>query len=309
VRPRLPAAVVLGTVVALVAGAAIFGAEAGSSGPSSATVFAQQVLGEATVPPGGQETKGIHTVTVRWLGGWGATLGVEGVVGAHAFYLYDEPRETVTHYVEAHLPPGAVLSAYGTHSGVVTAITETLAVSGPDEYMATLTYQVAATNGTGTQSELRIDAKTIWEPARPASEQAPSNDDVRVTGYGYVGRTSPRRPVTVALRPPRAHALVRVFDSLPLGPGPSECHENTTYFRLVIFPPTGDAPSFRVAGEACDAGVDVTQDGRAAFLSDRSCALLHAVAAVLPHSAAATKHVSARCLSAWERRGLPAPNV
>lgn len=284
-RPRLPAAVLLGIVGALVAGAAVIGAEGGPSGPSSASVFAQR------------------------LGGWGDTLGVEGVVGAHAFYLYDEPRATVARYVETHLPPGAVLSGYGTNSGVVTVVTETLAVSGPNEYLAMLTYQVAATKGSGTQSELRIDAKTIWEPSRPAAERAPSDDSVQVTGYGYFVRTLPRRPVTVVLRPTGAQPLVRAFDSLPLGPGPPECLGDTTYFELVISPPAGGGPTFRVGGDACGAEVGVAQDGTAvAYLSDQSCALLHAVGAALPASASATKHMAAMCSSGRKRKGLSAPS-
>jgi len=164
VRFRISAVAVLGIAGLLSGGAAALGADSASSLPSGATAFAQAVLSEATVPPGGQLTSGIHTVEANWLAGWGPTPGTADIVGAHAFYLDDEARASVVHYIETHLPRGAILSGYGTANGLVTEVTETVALSGPDEYLAMLTYQVAPTNDTGTRSELRIDAKTVWVP-------------------------------------------------------------------------------------------------------------------------------------------------
>lgn len=285
-----------GTAVRIDSRRAVLG-RAAPSGASSAPAFAQSVLAEATVPPGGQPTRGIHTLEVRWLGGWGDTPGVGGVVGAHAFYLYDEPPATVAHYIRAHPPSGAISTGYGTHDGVVTAVTETLAVSGPDEYMAALTYKVAPTNGTGTRSELRIDAKIVWVPPRLTSELATSGESAQVTGYRTSSvRSLPSGPATVTLSPSQTQRVIEAFDSLSLGPPSVGCLEGVQYFTLVIRPRSGAVPSFRATENQCGNQVYVTENGKTVTpLWDQHCALLEAVGAVVPDRATATKRAAAAC--------------
>ncbi len=290
-RSRLPAVAVLGIVGLLTAGAAGLAIETAPPASSSATAFARSVLAEAAVPPGGRPTR-----------------------GPHASYLYDEPPATVVRYVETHLPPGAILSGYGTHgtarAGVVTVVTETLPVSGPDEHMAGLTYQVAATNGPGTRSELRIDAHTVWVPPRSGSELATDGETAEVTGYrtASVTKLHPSGPVTVTLSPSRAAKLVRAFDSLPLGPSSVDCLEDVTDFSIVIHPRFGVGAPFSVTGYACGNSVGVSENRKAVpSLWDQHCALIDAVDAVLPARATATKSAEAVCSRSHSRRGLSPP--
>lgn len=301
-------ALVLGIMGLLTVGAAVLGVATAAPEPSSREAFAEAVLAQATVPPGGQPTRGIHTLETRWLGGWGATPGTGGVVGSHAFYLYDEPPKTVIRYIVGHPAPGSVLSGYGTHDGVVTAVTETVALSGPDQYLAQLTYQVAATNGTWTKSELRIDAKTVWVPPRSSTELAQNGGGVEVTGFHTLSIPGPPRgPVTVVVTGPRAEHVIRAFDSLPLGPSSISCLEGLEDFSLDISKHEGTPATFDATENACVNYVDVTARGKPApALSDRSCALLVAVAAALPARAHATKSAAAACLHGKRRRqGLP----
>ncbi len=295
----------------LTAGAAVLGTATAPTGPPDRQAFAETVLARATLPPGGRPTRGIRTVQVRWLGGWGATPGIPGVSDAHAFYLYDEPPRTVTRYVATHLPQGAATSGYGTHDGVVTVVTEVIPVSGPDEYMAELTYQVAPTNGAWTKSELRVDAKTVWVPPRSPKERAAAGSLVEVTGFRALSVTTPPGgPVTVVLAGRRAASIIRAFNSLPLGPSSVGCHDDLTYFVLDIDPHEGLPPAFRAVGDACASSVGVSSHGEPRpSLSDRSCVLLEAVAGALPDKARATRSAAAQC-ARRERRpaGLP-PSV
>lgn len=290
-RSRPPAVAVLGVVGILAAGAAALAIETAPSAPSSATAFARSVLAEATVPPGGRPTKGPRTS-----------------------YLYDEPPATVVRYVETHLPPGAILSGYGTHvsarGGVVTVVTETLPVSGPDEHMAALAYQVVATNGPEPRSELRIDAHTVWVPPRSGSELATDGETVQVTGYktASVTRLHPSGPVTVVLSPSRATTLIRAFDSLPLGPPSVACLEDATDFSIVIRSRLGVGAPFSVTGYACGDSVGVSENGKTGpSLWDQHCALIEAVDAALPARATATKSAEGVCSRSHSRRGLPPP--
>jgi hypothetical protein len=301
-------AALLGIMGLLTVGAAVLGEATAAPEPSSPEAFAEAVLAQATVPPGGQPTGGIHTLEARWLGGWGATPGTGGVIGSHAFYLYDEPPETVIRYIVRHPAPGSVLSGYGTHDGVVAAVTETVALSGPDQYLAQLTYQVAATDGAWTKSELRIDAKTVWVPPRSPTETAQAGSVVEVTGFHTLSIPwPPGGPVTVIVTGPRAEPLIHAFDSLPLGPSSTSCHEGLEYFSLDISRREGTPATFAATENACVNYVGVTARGRPApALSDRSCALLLAVAAALPAGALATKSAAAACSRGKRRRqGLP----
>jgi hypothetical protein len=300
---RIPATALIGAVGILAAGGAVLGVETAPSRASSAEAFAKEVLGEATVPPGGQPTAGIHTVDVRWLGGWGGTPGVQGVFGVHAFYLYDEPLTTVADYIEKHPPPGVRTTGSGTANGVVTSISETVPVSGPSEYAAWLTYSVAPTNSTLTRSELRIDAKTVWVPRRPAFEKAPGGGVVEVTGFKSGSpRAGARGAVTVVVSTDKARALIRDLNSLTLGAS-TFCLEAIPLWSVTIRPSPRLAPSFVARSEGCDGLVTVTMSGRREpVLSDRACLVLRDVGALLPADASSTRSAAASCARAAARR-------
>ena len=303
-RYRLPAVAVLGVVGRLSVGSALLGVAGTPAKPPDASASANGVLAEATVPPGGQPTAGIHTLEARWLGGSGTTPGTRGVRRAHAFYLYDDPPSTVIRYVERHLTPGAVITGYGTNDRVVTFVTESLPVSVPDEYAASLSYQASATNGTWTHSELRIDAKIVWVIPHPLYERAPTRGIVQVTGFRRLTfLRTPGGPVTVTLPVSRVQTLLRTFDSLPVGPGPSNCAEGLEYFTIAFRPHAGAPASLRLVEGQCPLQVAVTENGRnVAFFSDSRCALLGAVSTVLPDRAVATKRAAAECSRARETK-------
>jgi hypothetical protein len=139
---------------------------AGGSGPvtlTSAQSFAQQVLAEATIPPGAQSTS---KVVSPWLGGPFGTLGVAGLIDDHRLYLVDSTPDPVERDIEAGLPEADRVTSTGS-SGLANGFAVTLPTSGPHEYLAQLTYDLAPVGGT-KDTELRVDAQTVWLPSRTA---------------------------------------------------------------------------------------------------------------------------------------------
>jgi hypothetical protein len=206
----------------------------------------------------------------------------------------------VESYIEAHLPRGAKVISTGNASipaGTASGVVVSLPISGPNEYLAQLAYDLAPVAGTN-DTELRVDAQTLWLPSRSAGELAPGGGIVEVTGFS---RTSPADrssgPVTVRLDSTQARRLRPVLDALPLGPPTMNCAENPLLYRIVFRPAAGAAPSFEADGWACPAMVVVTGHGRKTeLLCDSDCSLLHAVVEVLPaHQSNGTRYASAGC--------------
>jgi hypothetical protein len=297
-RYRLPAVAVLSVLGLLTLGAALLGAATAAPAPSPASAFAQNVLAEATVPPGGQPTTTIDSLEGDWLTSVGRP-GVEGIVDVHSLYFYDEPPDTVASYVQTHLPPGATFAGTGTATGIAKFVTVSLPVAGPNEYMARLIYAAAPTNDTFTHSELRIDAQTVWVPDRPATERAPTGGVVEVTGFRSASpRTGSRGPVTVVVPTVRARTLVDDLNALPLGPEGGVCMEVTPLWSVTFRPSLGAAPTFVAQDVGCDGWVDVTQHGRSMpLVLDRNCTILQDVAALLPSTAQATRSAATTCRS------------
>lgn len=205
------------------------------------------------------------------------------------------------------MPRGA-LAGNGTSDGEVQSVTQTVPVSGADEYMAELTYQVAPTDVTRTTSELRIDAKTVWVPPRPKTGYAPKHGTVDVTGFATLWvMQAPTGRVTVDVTGRRAEKLIAAFDSLQRGPSSFTCMEDEEDFTFAIRPRAGAPVSFRVTEEECENSVGVTAPGKAdESLTDRSCVLLGAVAVVLPQRAGATRAAARRCAGQVAGHARPA---
>ena len=266
-------------------------------GATSPELFAHTVLGQASIPPGARSTS---KVVSTWLASPLETPGVGGLINVHRLYLVDESPAFVESYIEAHLPRGAKVTSTGNASsptGTASGVVVSLPISGPNEYLAQLAYDLAPIGGT-SDTELRVDAQTVWLPSRSAGELAPGGGVVEVTGFS---QTSPAGassgPVTVRLDSTQARRLRAVLDALPLGPPAEGCHENSLLYRIIFRPAAGAASSFEADGWACPAAVVVTEHGRKmAPLHDTDCSLLHAVVDVLPaHQANGTRYASAGC--------------
>jgi hypothetical protein len=126
-------------------------------------------------------------------------------------------------------------------------------------------------------------------PGFAGAQPIPLGQVAEVTGYEQVSVTSSSSgPVPVELSTGRADALAAVVDSLPGGPG-MDCHEDELFYRVVFGPSLGASASYEADGHGCMSAVLVSEGARA--LSPRldvRCALFHAVAEVLPASAAGT---------------------
>ena len=123
---------------------------------------------------------------------------------------------------------------------------------------------------------------------------APAVTRATVTGYksGSAALQS-SGPVTVVLRGKAAARLGQVLNSLP-GGGTMDCMENVLLYRIT-FALSGSHATIDVAGYACVAAVQVTEDGKTTLRTDTHCTLLAAARKVLPASAATTQQDSPAC--------------
>jgi hypothetical protein len=116
-----------------------------------------------------------------------------------------------------------------------------------------------------------------------------------VTGYKSGGSPAfpSSDPVTVVLRGTAAAGLEQVLNGLPNG-GSMQCMENVLLYNIT-FALSGSRTTIDVAGYACVAAVQVTENGKTTLRTDSHCDLLAAVRSVLPASAVATKRAASAC--------------
>ena len=123
---------------------------------------------------------------------------------------------------------------------------------------------------------------------------APAVTQAKVTGYksGSPAFQS-SGPVTVVLHGKTAAHLDQVLNSLPKG-GTMECMENVLLYNIT-FALSSSHKTIDVAGYACVAAVQVTENGTTTLRTDSHCTLLAAVRKVLPASAVTTQQDSPAC--------------
>lgn len=287
---------VLGVVGALTAGAGELGASMNPAGPSPSSALAHRVLAQAPVPPGGQPTQGAETLSPAWMRASAAQPGVQGIVSVTRRFLFDDPPSAVMGYVRHHLPAGAHAFSTGDETGLAETLTVQLPVRGPHQYLAILSYVVGPTDTAQTHSELRVGAETVWVPSRPPAERAPPGGVVTVTGYRRVSAAEGSTgPVTAVAPAASGRRIIEVLDALPRAPR-SFCMESESMFVISVRPHHGAPPSMVARTAGCANTLAVTVGGRRfPTVSDRGCALLKDVAALLPRSAKATIGAARSC--------------
>jgi hypothetical protein len=130
--------------------------------------------------------------------------------------------------------------------------------------------------------------------ATAAASTAPAVTQATVTGYKSGSPAwLPSGPVIVVLRGTTAARLDQVLNSLPEG-GTMQCEENVLLYN-VTFALSSSDKTIEVAGYACAAAVQVTQDGTTTLRTDNHCTLAAAVRTALPASAVATRQNSPVC--------------
>jgi hypothetical protein len=144
-------------------------------------------------------------------------------------------------------------------------------------------------------SILRIDAQSVWVPARPESESIPRDWTATLTGYAALSLARPSGgSASVGLDASDSARLAQALNELPVSPRP-ECMEESIVYR-VVFRTHDSASSFQVIGLECESTVEITQSGRQLLsLSDSACAVLRLVGALVPLRAIATREVATGC--------------
>jgi hypothetical protein len=248
--------------------------------PTSADSYAGRVLADAVIPPGARATT---TVNSDFLKQPFQTVGTEGLVDIHGFYVIDELPDAVQTYITTHLPQGASLAGTGVlggPNGVAHGIEVSLPTSGANENYAELVYEIVS-DGTGS-SEFRVDAQVIWVANRSADELAPAGAAVDVTGFSQTSLASASSgPVTIKLTSAEADRLRTVANSLPIAPPPS-CMEDALLYKVDFQISTSQSLEFD--GYECESTVLVSNNHIALSpLNDAGCHLLAAVVSVLPN--------------------------
>jgi hypothetical protein len=127
-----------------------------------------------------------------------------------------------------------------------------------------------------------------------ATSTAPAVTQATVTGYKQGSpAVQSSGSVTVVVRGKTAAYLGQVLNRLPKG-GTMECMENVLLYSIT-FTLSNSRKTIDVAGYACVAAVQVTQDGKTTLRTDNHCTLLAAVRKVLPASAVTTEQGSLAC--------------
>lgn len=127
-----------------------------------------------------------------------------------------------------------------------------------------------------------------------ATSSAPAVTQATVTGYKSGSPALPSSgSVTVVLRGKTAAYLDQVLNRLPEG-GTMACMENVLLYGIT-FALSSPHRTIDVAGYACVAAVQVTQDGRTTLRTDSHCTLLAAVRKALPAGTVTTEPGALAC--------------
>jgi hypothetical protein len=183
-------------------------------------------------------------------------------------------------------------ATFGGPTGSGSGFVVTLQTSGANEYLADLVYSFAAL---GTGSILRIDAQSVWVPARPKTEIIPRDGSATLTGYAALSLARPSSgAASVRLDARDSARLARALDALPVSPRP-ECMEESIVYRVEFRTDRPDL-SYQLIGLECESTVEISQSGRQLLpLHDSACAVMRLIGDLLPAKAIATREVAAGC--------------
>lgn len=254
--------------------------------PVQSAAFASKVLGEATLPPGSQETTTAVTHMVAVEASPIRLHGGDTTYDADRLYTVPTAPATVVTYVEHHLPKDWKVAFTEPPNGPPppgdTIIQVEAPVTGPHDETATVSYTIVP-DGTGT--EYRIDALVIWLPSRPHGLTAPQSGSILVTGYTNSNLMGlPQKSTKVRVSGKKAEAIRHAFNDLPLS-SPSNCMENSSDFELTFVPAGSKVPTLHAVQASCPSpgvvGARLPGQETGTSLAS-SCALTRAVVAVLP---------------------------
>ncbi len=247
----------------------------------------------ATVPVPGSATP---TASLRvGLSGVPTSLGSgPDVVGATRDYLVPASVD-LTSFFGAHPAPGASGRGTGwtTDGGrTIHELTWTLACANRHTPECDL---FAEFTTVGSYQELSVGVRLVWRPITVV--HLPTTGVATLTGYGVTSLTSPSsHPVTVTLTRAQRDHLAAVIAGLKGAPG-GMCMEDSGLFVITVRRQGSEgALIWRASADECPGTLTITWPGHHAALDARACPLAHAVRALLPAGARATRAALSTCL-------------
>lgn len=266
--------------------------------------FATQVLAEAPIPVGSYALSSAP----RLLNAPAESPDIPGLVDLHRIYATPESPDAIRNDVLGRIPKGADETGKGSSGGPGGSTSDfeiSIPTYGANEYFAQLVYTIA-TSAIG--SRVRIDAQSVWEPDRRASERVPAVAIAELTGYSTVSAEAGGEGAhSITLDPSESTRLAEALNSLPVGPKPT-CLEGWVVYRIVFR--TLSNGTYTVDGNLCGFLMGLQENGRTlSELHDARCSFSRLIAKFLPNGAIGTRQLVARCLPANSFSGFQLPKV
>jgi hypothetical protein len=270
---------------------------------SGATVtpraYAWSVLATVPVPPGATPVNSLTVPLINATGAPGTGGGsvtrrrVNAVVNVSSSFEVPASVDLAA-YFDAHVPanrdPGGC-SSFGNNGANQTSCQRTLACANRHATLCGAAYNYETV---GQQQELSVSVYVIWRPIVSAS--FPSAGVVTVTGYAHASVMSgssgliSARPTHVQ-RATLAAALARLR-----GATGEMCMEDDWLYTITVRSSVQGRVIWRAKADVCPGTIVVSWSGHAVALNGHNCALAHAVRAVLPATARATRNYLLDCL-------------
>ena len=267
-----------------------------ASAVSPATPVARALLNMAIVPP---RSALVHPATNVVCQCAGTPADPRYLVTMHRIYAVPGTPASVEEFLATHVPRGGVEGGEGSSGAILTNTTD-FPANGPHIYFRQLAY--ATTSRNASSSWLRIDSQIVWVPSRSSSQLVTGAVSGTMTGYTTVGLSGSSGATTVRVAGNKLTSLLRVLNSLPLGP-PSRCMEALTGFVLTISLKSG--ADLHVYNDFCGGPLELvsTQTGNLNetrySLSDTSCSLIKEVVSLFGHAPVRGTRVAVHSCEVW----------
>lgn len=268
---------------------------------SGATVtpraYAWSVLATVPVPPGATPVNSLPVTLINapLINATGFPLTVSGIVTVSR--NFEVPASVdIAAYFAAHLPSnrepvGCRTYGYGYNGATQYSCQRTLACANRHAALCGAAYNFETI---GQQQELRISVYVVWRTIVSAS--FPSGGVVTVTGYAQSSAMSGSSgPISARPTYAQRRTLAAALAGLRLAPG-GMCMEDGWLFTITVRSSVQGRVVWQAKADICPGTVAVSWSGHKVALNGHNCALAHAVRAVLPPAARATREYLLGCL-------------
>ncbi len=214
-------------------------------GKSAGEQVAQDLVDAAVLPPGSQRlTKSPSPVLDKPSG----TIANDNFLDRNTWWKANLSTKDLLSYLRAHPLKGLVLRVTGSGvDGFNKPMQYELEFDGAHPLPATPAVQYTITSAGAGASWVRVDGWTIWYPARPAAETAPSAGVVTI-GISSGPTRTVTDPAVVRRLATEFNSLLRTTPGHYAGPN---CGPNDRTLTISFTKPGGAAPTITASESGC----------------------------------------------------------